>query len=547
MHSMNFYRLTHSIVTRIILLGVVIVLFGAVVRYVLLSQYLREDLGRIVATQQVALAEYVAADLEAKLLSRRTMLGQMAATLPMDLLKRPKELRQWLGDRFALQPLFSEGMFVTDIQGLPLADFPQRPGRIGVTYADRDYIQSALQGKQMFGKPVVGRVAKEPILPLASPIKDASGAVVAVLVGITGLDEPGFLTLPKPNALGEGSSFLLISPQDRFFIAASEEDWALKPTPPEGVNLLHDRAMAGYRGSGVTVSAEGREEIAGIASVPSTGWFVVSRLPTAQALASVSRAQSYVAKNSVVVLLAFLLLSTAFFWHVFRPLLHAADRADRMTKGELPLEPLPVHRDDEVGHLTQAFNRLLGKLQMHQSQLELAAHHDPLTGLPNRILLADRLTQTLARAHRNGLSLAVLYLDLDGFKPINDTLGHNIGDLALSEVARRLASTVRESDTLARIGGDEFMIVMGELEADSLSAELSAQAVAEKCLEVFATPFTLDGVERSLGVSIGVSVGDGACSPDDLRKSADEAMYQAKHAGGQRLVVVQCPMSMASV
>jgi diguanylate cyclase (GGDEF)-like protein len=300
---------------------------------------------------------------------------------------------------------------------------------------------------------------------------------------------------------------------------------------------LYDKAMAGYRGSGMMANFAGVEEIGGVASVPTTGWFVVSHIPTSQALATVSRAQRYVAANSIVVTLGFLLFATGGMVLIFKPLLWAARHADRMTLGEIPLEPMPVVRNDEVGHLTQAFNRLLAKLQLQQADLERMAHHDPLTGLPNRTLLADRLQQVLSHAQRNGLRVAVLYIDLDGFKPINDTLGHAAGDEALKEVALRLAATVRESDTLARIGGDEFVVVMRDLDADILRAQAAALVVAEKCQHAFDTPLHLVGQALQLGASIGVAVSDGLASANALRRTADGAMYQAKKAGGHRVVL----------
>jgi diguanylate cyclase (GGDEF)-like protein len=153
-------------------------------------------------------------------------------------------------------------------------------------------------------------------------------------------------------------------------------------------------------------------------------------------------------------------------------------------------------------------------------------------------LLADRLQQALTRAHRTGLRVAVLYIDLDGFKAVNDRLGHAIGDLALKEVARRLASTVRETDTLARMGGDEFMVVVGDLDLDRDHAEVSARMVGAKCIDVFAQPIIVQGHRLQLGTSVGIAIGSGKSSPDTLRQAADEMMYRAKQTGGHRAELV---------
>jgi diguanylate cyclase (GGDEF)-like protein len=185
-------------------------------------------------------------------------------------------------------------------------------------------------------------------------------------------------------------------------------------------------------------------------------------------------------------------------------------------------------RNDEVGHLTSAFNRLLRKLTDTQTELARIAHHDALTGLPNRVLLADRLSLALAQARRKGMRLALLFLDLDGFKPINDSLGHDAGDEALRQVAQRLGSIVREADTLARIGGDEFVLLICDLDD---GAEAAACTVATKCISAMAAPFPLSGENRVLGVSIGVVLSQGDDMPEALLLAADQAMYQAKDAG----------------
>lgn len=530
-------KINKSIVTRLVAFVLLLVIADAAARYFLLTNFLREDLTHVVARQQESLANYVAQDVDRKVMTRKVVLQQMAEALPLALLSKPDELSQWLGEHYKLQALFSESLFVTDTAGIPIADYPRRPERRGIVYADRDYIQGAVNGHATIGSPVVGKLARKPILPMGAPIMDASGRVRAVLAGITAIDDSGFLAFPEQSRIGNHGGFLLVSPNDKLFVAASQANMALKPTPAVGVNLLHDKAMAGYRGSGVTINAQGREEISGIASVATTGWFVVARISTEEALATVARTQRYLQWSSVVVVVVIGVLATLGLLWIFRPLHRAAQHADRMTRGEIPMEPLPVARADEVGHLTAAFNRLLARLGATQTELQRVAHHDPLTGLANRTLFADRLANALARSQRTGKRIALMYLDLDGFKPINDELGHQAGDAALVEVARRLAGIVRESDTLARVGGDEFMMLMDHMVTQPSVAELAAQTVAGKCLEALRQPIEVMGQTRQLTVSIGVAIGNGQSSAAVLQRVADEAMYTVKRAGGDNFCI----------
>ena len=155
------------------------------------------------------------------------------------------------------------------------------------------------------------------------------------------------------------------------------------------------------------------------------------------------------------------------------------------------------------------------------------AQHDFLTGLPNRLLLTDRLTQAIALSRRRGNKVALLFLDLDRFKPVNDSLGHVIGDKLLQSVAQRLTESVRTSDTMCRLGGDEFVMLLSEIKDVDAATQF-----AEKLLAAMAVPHLIDGHEVHITSSIGISV-----SPDDGRdgetmlKNADTAMYFAKRMG----------------
>jgi diguanylate cyclase (GGDEF)-like protein/PAS domain S-box-containing protein len=163
--------------------------------------------------------------------------------------------------------------------------------------------------------------------------------------------------------------------------------------------------------------------------------------------------------------------------------------------------------------------------------LERQALHDPLTKLPNRLLLMDRAHQALTRLHRSKGPIAMLFIDLDGLKAINDSLGHAVGDHLLVSVAERLAQTLRDSDTVARLGGDEFVILAEDLDSDT-----EALAVAERVVRALEEPFEVGSIEVAMFASVGVSVSrNPEADPEDLLREADVAMYRAKRAGGHRL------------
>ena len=184
---------------------------------------------------------------------------------------------------------------------------------------------------------------------------------------------------------------------------------------------------------------------------------------------------------------------------------------------------------DEHGRAARhvALFRDVTHMRRQAEEIEHQATHDMLTGLPNRRLLRDRIDSALARGQREGKDVALLMLDLDGFKRVNDTLGHRVGDLLLIDAARRLEECIRGSDTLARLGGDEFMIVL-----ESLNRQQDAQTVAHKILEKLQAVFPIEGAEIFVTGSVGIALfpADGSIA-ETLIANADTAMYQAKSGG----------------
>jgi diguanylate cyclase (GGDEF)-like protein len=171
-------------------------------------------------------------------------------------------------------------------------------------------------------------------------------------------------------------------------------------------------------------------------------------------------------------------------------------------------------------------------LHLASAEIQSLAFYDPLTHLPNRRLLIDRLEQATASSARTGREAALLFIDLDHFKTLNDTLGHDVGDLLLQQVAQRLTSCVREGDTVARLGGDEFVVMLADLSEQAVDAATQVETVAKKILDALNQVYRLATHEYRSTPSIGVTLFSGhGCAIDELLKQADIAMYQAKRAG----------------
>lgn len=545
-------RFFNSLVARVLALGMLLVGMGGLGRFIVLPGYLRGEISILVAEQQANIAREVAQYVDNQIVQRLTFLRALGASLPPALLDQPDQLKVWLEERQGLLPLFAGGLHVISSGGSSiLANTPVAPGlpqlaRHQAGFGEFDWFLGARnQGLATIGRPYRDLQSNKPVLVLAVPVgripavEGKAGSPRAVLAGLTALDAPGFLDVVSKAKLGETGGMLLISPRDRVFVSSSDPGMILKDTPAPGVNLLHDRAMAGFRGVGKTINASGVEELAAIASVPSADWFLVVRTPTAEAFRVLDRLRDFImhyglAMSVLVSGILFLALP-----RMFRPLRDAAREIQRMAEGKTDLRPLPIVREDEVGTLVAGFNYLLEQVQSREeelrereAQMARKAHHDPLTGLPNRAMFSQRLQEEIAFTDVAQTSFALMFLDLDGFKPVNDGWGHASGDEVLRQVAGRLRAAVRPADILARLGGDEFVIVTPTGMDDPRTV---AEEVAHRCLAAIGLPFVVAGNDIRIGLSIGI-----AFYPQDGREAAllmgnaDAALYDAKNKGRGR-------------
>ncbi len=204
---------------------------------------------------------------------------------------------------------------------------------------------------------------------------------------------------------------------------------------------------------------------------------------------------------------------------------------NRRKNGEIYVEWLTINavrdNDDRISHYVGVFTDFTTR-KAAEEHMRFLAHHDALTGLPNRILLTERLRRAIPHARRNARKVAVIFLDLDKFKAVNDAHGHNAGDHLLRLVAQRLVGSVRGEDTVARLAGDEFVVVL-----EDLASEVNVPPIVIKLVESLAVPAFFEGEEVQVTASIGISLyPDDGDDPDELVRNADLAMYRSKEKGG---------------
>ena len=326
------------------------------------------------------------------------------------------------------------------------------------------------------------------------------GAKTAIYI----TDRNGIQIARQPNSRGVGQPI----PANLKPFLSAKESGAVEVTDPSGVvNLFGYIPVGAGPADGIAVFV-GRDKRQIISDINQSIW-----LNVAAVLAGL--------------LLSFIL--TLFYVRRFlvRPFQSLLTVAGRWQKGDWSARAASASGSPELDRLAAAFDGMAAEVSSRELKISWLARHDVLTGLANRTVFAEALQREIARAHRDGTNFAVLYLDLDHFKDINDTLGHPIGDLLLQSVAERLRANVRETDTVSRFGGDEFALIATELKQPGDAATL-----AEKVLAMMSEPVSLQDIEVRSGATIGIAVyGPELADAEALLSHADIALYRAKSEG----------------
>ena len=334
------------------------------------SRTLRVDMERVLGEQQFATVSLVADRLDHEFEDRIDWLSEAARQTEAVMVDGPQAIQAHLEGWKNLFGKFNGGTFVTDSAGMAIAAIPLSSGRVGVSYADRAYLRKVLdEGQVAISAPVMGRTSGIPVIVVAVPLRATDGRVVGALTGVINMGEPNFLDQATQNHYGRTGGYLLVVPQQRMIATATDKRRVMEVVP-FGVSPLFDRFAGGFEGFGVTFNSFGVEILSAARQVPVAGWFVSGYLPTDEAFAVIRRME----RRMLVATIVLTLLATMLSWWLLKrqlaPMMRAAESLTELSGKEEVASPLVVAREDEIGRLILAFNRLLEKLGQREALLK---------------------------------------------------------------------------------------------------------------------------------------------------------------------------------
>ncbi len=481
----------------------------------------------LVGDQEFALLTSAAAALDQDIGAKRTLLRPLSAALAGDVVLDGAGLQRFLEARLVLREEFAN-VIVFNVAGKIVANLADRR-EVGVSSRHgANAVAETLRNREgVLSPPYRSRLTGHPIVLVTEPVFDSRGNIKYVLGATVNLWNARFMgqfTAPRP---GHTAYFFLLDQQGTIIFHPDRERLLHNVWHEPGGPVPSTRAaLEGFEGWKEGVTKKGRPALVAYKRLHRTGWILGTVYPVEEAFAALYEAErtAYLSLFGITALAAGagLFLTSRFL----RPLGRLRQRVQLLTDGQADIDVLDTARNDEIGDLSRAFFRLSQQRQEAEARLALLSRTDVLTGLNNRRMFEAELPAALARAGRTGGNLALAYLDIDEFKRINDTHGHPAGDEVLVEFARRLRGNVREVDVVARLAGDEFVILFGMI---GTGAQLTG--VMDKLLAAIRQPFHCSVGELAVTASVGGGFGAQPVSAQQLLGVADAALYQAKAAG----------------
>ncbi|GGW46333.1 sensor domain-containing diguanylate cyclase [Vreelandella hamiltonii] len=504
--------------------------------------HLEHQIGDASANTAYQMADKLSRSMDARIKEVQLLLGIRDAMgnpdapltrLQLEQLQRNYEVTSWIGvtdaegivvaatggilegQSIAARPVFMEGrqaLWIGDVhEAVLLAQLLPNPSGEPIKFVD---IAAPLLNRQ---DQLLGVLAVHLSWDWAAQVKASmfTPALREQQTELLLLSEEGSVILGPSDLLGETLTFASASG------TMSSATWDIE-TWPDGEDYMTGMAPSQAFGA-----------------FPGLGWIAISRQPVDTAFAPVARVQELILGAGLLMALMFSIIGWIFAARLVAPLTRLARSADHIQTAQSRCAIEIETGSPELERLSTSIRKMVERLQDQRqtiNQLADLVNTDPLTGLPNRAFLNQYLQHAQPEAQRQQQNLIMLMFDLDGFKNINDTLGHHAGDLLLIEITQRLKTTLRSGDVIARLGGDEFLMVIKSTPENSHSL---AEEVSQRLLTQIALPIELPGnMTAQVGCSLGAAVWpEHGMDIQQVIRHADNALYQAKHQGKHRLVI----------
>ncbi|MBI5006093.1 MAG: EAL domain-containing protein [Nitrosomonadales bacterium] len=338
------------------------------------STHLRQELEEKLSRQQYSEVSAVAERIDNAVQLRIDTLAMTAQAITPQMLAQRERVNAFLSGRKAIYKLYTLGLFVISANGKVLADHPRTADRAGADHSQADFFRQVMTtGKPAISRPGPGLFANEPSVMIAVPILGQGDRIVGVLAGAVSLTDGSLLKALDSSTPPDANDYLLVSPRDNLFVAATDRSRVLQPLPSPGENGMHDRYMSGFEGSGITIGSRGEEELSSAKQIPSAGWFLVGLMPAAQAFERIA----HIRNEAMQVAGGVTLLTIALFWLFLRHELSFLTRSSELI-GQLSnsrkaaLRGIPLSGSPEIRQLQTSFNRL----QEHIAQDEHVLQED---------------------------------------------------------------------------------------------------------------------------------------------------------------------------
>ncbi|WP_229490351.1 sensor domain-containing diguanylate cyclase [Pseudoduganella namucuonensis] len=496
----------------------------------------------VIARQELSLLTSAAAFIDNDIDGKRQLLKSLTEQIPGREVTLD-EVQAWLEAHGALRDAFFD-VTAFDVSGTLIASLRDRRAKGTINIADRQYFQDTVRMREgLISTPFKSQLSGKPVIVITQTLENARGELIAVLVGAIDLQRPSFSAqLDVLRSNGEG--YLFIVGSDRTIIHHPNKDLILKPVERDEDSVM-DAVLKTPEGWQDNLLDEGELSLVAHKRLRTVDWTIAVSYPTRSVFAPMATVRlRALAAASLLTLLA-ALFGWALTKALLRPLETLHGHVEDISSGASDIKVFDVVDEDEFGSLSRAFFAL----SQHRARAEQALHRlattDALTGINNRRMFDEFFPIALSRASRAGQQVGLAFLDVDHFKRINDEYGHAAGDAVLVEFARRLERTVRCTDTVARLAGDEFVIVFEQLPSNA-----EVNLLGRKILEAMAAPFLVGGRELLVTTSIGIALTTSMpAAADDVMRAADQALYGVKaagrngfavnHAGAERLLRVR--------